>query len=209
MSLIRRSQLGLLFLAMGVGLFAIPAVAQGSPLPAQIRIKFRRDTSPSQRANIVANGLATTTATEDWELVKLQGGATVEQAIARYRTNRYIQEVEQVPSDGGHATGNVAAFGLRLAANAGIRLLSANPMRGQEGFRLELAIPKSAYVDLCVFDVRGTLVRRIVDRSLAAGFHPVAWDATNESGTPVGSGIYFVRMRAGEKVVTERVAVAR
>ena len=210
--LIRRLQLGLLVLAAAVGLFAIPAVAPGSPrppLPNEIRIKFRRDTSPSQRANIIVNSHATTTASDDWELVKLPEGATVEQAIARYRTNRYIQDVESLPSDDGDASGAVAAFGARLPSDVGIRLLSSNPMRGQGDLRMELAMPKSAPVELCVFDVRGSLVRRVVGRSLAPGYHQVAWDARNECGTPVGSGIYFVRVRAAERVITERVVVVR
>jgi hypothetical protein len=95
-----------------------------------------------------------------------------------------------------------------LPREYGIRFLSSNPI-GRHDLRLELAMPKSTPVDLRVYDVRGALVRRIVSRSLTPGLHHVAWNGRNESGAPVGSGVYFVKMRAGEKVITERVAVVR
>ena len=95
-----------------------------------------------------------------------------------------------------------------LPKEVGIRLLSANPI-GRQDLRMELAMPKSSPVDLRVFGVRGSLVRQVVSRSLAPGYHQVAWNGKNESGTPVGSGIYFVRMRTSGKVITERVAVVR
>jgi flagellar hook assembly protein FlgD len=48
-----------------------------------------------------------------------------------------------------------------------------------------------------------------VSRDLAPGFHRVAWNGRNESGRAVGSGIYFMQMKAGGRTVTERFAVVR
>ena len=95
-----------------------------------------------------------------------------------------------------------------LPKEYGIRFLSQNPV-GREDVRLELGIPKSSPVDLRVYDVRGALVRRVVTRDLAPGFHRIAWNGRNEAGRQVGSGIYFMQMKAGGKVITERVAVVR
>jgi len=95
-----------------------------------------------------------------------------------------------------------------LPKEYGVRFLSANPV-GREDLRLELAMPKASPVDLRVYDVRGALVRRVVSRDLAPGFHNVSWNGRNESGRTVGSGIYFMQMKAGGKTVTERFAVVR
>jgi hypothetical protein len=95
-----------------------------------------------------------------------------------------------------------------LPKEYGVRFLSANPV-GREDLRLELAMPKSSPVDLRVYDVRGALVRRVVSRDLAPGLHRVAWNGRNESGRAVGSGIYFMQMKAGGRTVTERFAVVR
>jgi flagellar hook assembly protein FlgD len=34
----------------------------------------------------------------------------------------------------------------------------------------------------------------LVNRAQAAGKHVVEWDGRNDSGSPVGSGVYFYRM---------------
>ncbi len=95
-----------------------------------------------------------------------------------------------------------------LPKEYGVRFLSANPV-GRGDVRLELAVPKSSPIDLRVYDVRGALVRRVVSRDLAPGFHRIAWNGLTESGRTVGSGVYFVQMKAGGKVLTERFAVVR
>jgi subtilisin family serine protease len=95
-----------------------------------------------------------------------------------------------------------------LPTEYAIKFLSPNPI-GRQDVRLQLAMPKSSPADVRVYDVRGTLVRRVVSRSLTPGFHQVGWNGRNESGSPVGSGVYFVQMRAGGKVVTQRLAVVR
>ncbi|MEK7347694.1 MAG: FlgD immunoglobulin-like domain containing protein [Candidatus Eisenbacteria bacterium] len=90
----------------------------------------------------------------------------------------------------------------------GMRLLSANPMV-QDNAILQLAIPSATPVDVQIFDIRGSLVRRAVSRVLTAGYHRIGWDGRGPNGRPVGSGIYFVRMKAAGKVYTNRVAVVR
>jgi subtilisin family serine protease len=90
----------------------------------------------------------------------------------------------------------------------GLRFLSMNPV-GREDLRLELGIPKASPVDVRVYDVRGALVRRVLTRDLAPGFHRIQWNGRNESGRAVGSGIYFMQMKAGGRTITERFAVVR
>jgi flagellar hook assembly protein FlgD len=49
-------------------------------------------------------------------------------------------------------------------------------------------------VSVVVYDVRGSRVRTLVSGAQAAGKHVVEWDGRNDSGSPVGSGVYFYRM---------------
>jgi hypothetical protein len=45
-----------------------------------------------------------------------------------------------------------------------------------------------------VFNVLGQKVRTLVDRELAAGSYPVAFDGADDAGRPVSNGIYFTRI---------------
>ena len=69
-------------------------------------------------------------------------------------------------------------------------------------FSLETSIafdlPVDAVVSLKVYDPQGRLVRALADRSYAAGYHVTAWAGDDEAGQTVASGIYFVRIEAGE-----------
>jgi flagellar hook assembly protein FlgD len=54
-------------------------------------------------------------------------------------------------------------------------------------------------VILRVFDVRGRLVRTLIDDGKDPGHYSVQWDGRAASGLFVPSGVYFCRMeRAGE-----------
>ena len=44
----------------------------------------------------------------------------------------------------------------------------------------------------------GQVVRTLVADPQDAGRYTVQWDATNDGGQPLSSGIYFYRLQAGE-----------
>jgi hypothetical protein len=70
-------------------------------------------------------------------------------------------------------------------------------------------LPRAQRVTLTVYDVRGTLVRTLVDQPVGAGHHSLVWDGTDSSGGRVGSGVYFYRLRAGNKVITKKLVVVK
>jgi len=60
-----------------------------------------------------------------------------------------------------------------------------------------------------VYDVRGRLVKRLIDSSMPAGPAQVTWDGFNDSGAAVSSGIYFLRMITGEQHHTRKMVLLR
>jgi hypothetical protein len=43
----------------------------------------------------------------------------------------------------------------------------------------------------------GQLVAALADGSYGAGDHSLIWNATDEAGRPLASGVYFCRLEAG------------
>jgi hypothetical protein len=70
-----------------------------------------------------------------------------------------------------------------------------NPFRDRTALRLDL--PSRARVRAEVFDLAGRRVRTIADAEYPAGSHAFEWDGRNESGQPVGAGLYLCRVSAG------------
>jgi hypothetical protein len=71
-----------------------------------------------------------------------------------------------------------------------------NPFSSTTTLRFTLRRP--GRVSLRVFDVAGRLVRTLVDDARPAGAAEARWDGRDDAGASVGSGIYLVRLRAGE-----------
>ncbi len=60
------------------------------------------------------------------------------------------------------------------------------------------SLPQPDRVQLAVYDLRGKLVRRLVDERQVAGSHEAAWDGRDGAGRAVASGVYFYRLTTGQ-----------
>ena len=62
---------------------------------------------------------------------------------------------------------------------------------------IQYALPQAADVELTVYNVVGQPVRTLVAEHQSAGRYVVEWDATDDSGHSLSSGMYFYRLEAG------------
>ena len=62
---------------------------------------------------------------------------------------------------------------------------------------IKYALPQAADVELTVYNVLGQPVRTLVAEHQSAGRYVVEWDAANDSGHSLSSGMYFYRLEAG------------
>ena len=62
---------------------------------------------------------------------------------------------------------------------------------------IQYALPQAADVKLTVYNVAGQVVRTLVAEHQNAGRYTVEWDAANDSGHGLSSGMYFYRLQAG------------
>ncbi len=63
-------------------------------------------------------------------------------------------------------------------------------------------------VNLAIYDVRGRLVRTLVDGKLEAGRHSVVWDGRN-SGGRMASGVYFYNLETEAGRLTRKMTAIR
>jgi flagellar hook assembly protein FlgD len=74
---------------------------------------------------------------------------------------------------------------------------------------LEFSLAGAAEVQLDIFDSRGRLMTRLVDRHLATGPHTLRWHGLDSSGHPAPSGLYFARLTVADQVTTQKVVLAK
>jgi len=65
---------------------------------------------------------------------------------------------------------------------------------------ISYAVPEGSgeRVTLNIYDLRGALVRTLVDSERGPGTHTAFWDGTDGSGRRLPSGVYFYRIKAGD-----------
>ncbi len=78
------------------------------------------------------------------------------------------------------------------------KLYPARPNPANPRSELTFELAKTGRVTVRVFNVRGEVVRTLLDAAKPAGTHRVAWDGKTDSGTRAGSGVYLFRLEASE-----------
>ncbi|MCD4829420.1 MAG: T9SS type A sorting domain-containing protein [Candidatus Cloacimonetes bacterium] len=73
-----------------------------------------------------------------------------------------------------------------------------NPFNPTTTIAFSLAEP--AQITLCVYNLRGQLVRTLADGLFSAGGHSVVWDGLDTHGEAVSTGVYLFRLETGSEV---------
>jgi hypothetical protein len=73
----------------------------------------------------------------------------------------------------------------------------------------DLAIPTTTKVKVEVFNLLGQKVKTLLDKELTAGKYQIKWDATNETGESVASGIYFYRLNTDKFTDVKKMILLR
>ena len=90
-----------------------------------------------------------------------------------------------------------------VVALSGLAPNSPNPFNSATVITYHLAGPGP--VQLVIYNVLGQPVRTLVDASQAAGVYQVRWDARDEDGVLLSTGVYIARLTYPDGVKTQRM----
>ncbi|GAB4340082.1 MAG: hypothetical protein Kow0037_25710 [Calditrichia bacterium] len=82
-----------------------------------------------------------------------------------------------------------------------------NPFNSVISIQYQVQTP--GQVRVAVYNVQGHLVKTLVNRNLDVGEHYTRWDATNEQGQPVASGVYLYRVQTPTQTETQKILLIR
>jgi hypothetical protein len=92
-----------------------------------------------------------------------------------------------VPGNSGVTAGAQPVFGIQPNY--------PNPFSGST--MLNFTVGERSNVRIDIYDVKGTLVRTVLNETDDAGSYPVTWDGTDATGANAPDGTYIATMRAG------------
>lgn len=74
---------------------------------------------------------------------------------------------------------------------------------------IRYSLKANSPVQLAIYDVRGHLVKSLVNSNQNAGQHVVTWMGDNDHGQRMASGVYFYRMTAEGKTFTNKMLLVK
>jgi len=70
-------------------------------------------------------------------------------------------------------------------------------------------IPKDTHILINIFDLKGRLVKTLIDEYQISGFKTIKWDATNKTGQQIAAGMYIYRIKAGNYSETKKMVLLK
>lgn len=82
-----------------------------------------------------------------------------------------------------------------------------NPFNPQT--QIDYVVPTAAHVEVTIFNIMGQRVRTLFDGLQDSGQYTISWDGRGQSGLPLASGTYLLRLRAGDFTQVRRMQLLK
>jgi hypothetical protein len=93
------------------------------------------------------------------------------------------------------------------AANVVLSQNHPNPFNPRT--TIEFSLPRQEQVSLRIYDLRGSLVRTLVEGTFSTGTYQYVWDGNGASGFPAASGTYFYRLKTDRALMTKTMLLLK
>ena len=82
-----------------------------------------------------------------------------------------------------------------------------NPFNPTTSIKFQL--PETQQVKLFIYDINGSLVKILANQVYPGGEHILSWNATDQTGNRVATGVYLYRFQAGSYVKTGKMMLVK
>lgn len=102
---------------------------------------------------------------------------------------------EEIPSDGLVVTDVEERISKVIPKEYCLFQNYPNPFNPETTIRFQL--PKKENIKIVIYNQRGQKIRTLVDKMMQPGYFKIIWDAKDDRGNKVSSGVYIYQMHAG------------
>ncbi len=75
--------------------------------------------------------------------------------------------------------------------------------------KIEFTIPEKSLTKISIFNVKGRLVKELLNQKMQTGKHSITWNGTDSNGTKVSSGICFYKFQTEEFSQTKKMVLLK
>jgi len=74
---------------------------------------------------------------------------------------------------------------------------------------LFFSLPNEQKIELTIYNLKGQKVRQLAKGQFPSGNNSIVWNGKDDNGKPVGSGIYFYKLKTNEKVISKKMLLLK
>ncbi|HNX00204.1 MAG TPA: choice-of-anchor J domain-containing protein [Candidatus Cloacimonadota bacterium] len=74
---------------------------------------------------------------------------------------------------------------------------------------ISFSLNKAGFVTIEIFNTQGHKIKTLVSKQVEAGNHSISWNGNDDKGNPVGSGMYFYKMKSGNYSSTKKMILLK
>jgi len=74
---------------------------------------------------------------------------------------------------------------------------------------IELSMEKAGEASIKIYNLKGQLVKTLLDETVAQGTTTRVWNGTDEQGNAVTSGVYFYKLQTADKTITQKMILMK
>jgi len=83
------------------------------------------------------------------------------------------------------------------------------PFLLSKNMKKDTSIPKEVNVIINIYNIKGQIVKTLVSESLKSGTYSIVWNGDDQNGKKVSAGLYFTRIQANGKALTNKMLKLR
>ncbi|MDD4310259.1 MAG: C25 family cysteine peptidase, partial [Candidatus Cloacimonetes bacterium] len=108
-----------------------------------------------------------------------------------------------------HLTGVVANEDNIMPSVTSVQLYENFPNPFNPNTTLRFSLPAKTPVRLEIFNVRGQIVKSLIDTNLGSGLHNVSWNGKDNNERNVASGVYYYRLSTAQGIQTRKMMLLK
>jgi hypothetical protein len=74
---------------------------------------------------------------------------------------------------------------------------------------IDIHIDLEAKLNVSIFDAKGRLVNTLMNKNQTPGFYSLRWAGKDKNGKDVPTGVYFIQVKSGHNMDTQKVALIK
>ncbi|MCF7918378.1 MAG: right-handed parallel beta-helix repeat-containing protein [Candidatus Cloacimonetes bacterium] len=102
-------------------------------------------------------------------------------------------------------TGIISVYPNPFNPETTISFFTTTSLRGTTTWQAEV----TEITELSIYNLKGQKIKTLENGILPAGRHSVVWKGNDDSGHRVGSGMYFIKLKVGDEVFTNKVVLIK